>query len=406
MPDNVERSAPPRRLLVLMALACGVGVANVYFPQAITPLLAADLRVPVASAALVATMAQVGYAIGIFFLVPLGDRISRRPLVTGLFGVVAVGMLVSGCTADLPLLCVLGVLVGAATVVPQILIPMAADLTDPKTAASVVGVLQGGLLAGILLARAFGGALGEWLGWRAPYIVAGVVAVLLAVVLAIALPSTTSSSTASYPNLLRTSLRLFATLPELRRSCLYQAMLFGGFTGAWTSLALLVTGPAYGLGTSVVGLIALVGAASVFLVPVAGRWIDRRGPDVVNLVGIIGAIAAAALLLTGLVGGVGGLVGLTAGMLVLDVAVQSSQVANQARIFALDPGARSRLNSVYMTSVFVGGSFGSLIATRIFVGFGWAAVCMSVAIAALVALVRCVVRRDQAVSVPPGAATR
>jgi predicted MFS family arabinose efflux permease len=212
--------------------------------------------------------------------------------------------------------------------------------------------------------------------------------VLLAVVLAAALPSTTSSSTASYPDLLRTSLRLFATLPDLRRSCLYQAMLFGGFAGAWTSLALLITGPAYGLGTSVVGLIALVGAASVFLVPAAGRWIDRRGPDIVNLVGIIGAIAAAAVLLTGLLGGVAGLIGLTVGLLLLDVAVQSSQVANQARIFALNPEARSRLNSVYMTSVFVGGSVGSLIATRIFLSLGWAAVCAMLAIAALVALVR------------------
>lgn len=388
MPENAERPAPPRRLLIVMAVACGVGVANAYFPQAITPLLAADLHVPLASAALIATTAQVGYALGIFFLVPLGDRLSRRPLVAGLFGVVAIGLLLSGVVTGLPLLCVLGVVIGAATVVPQILIPMAADLAGPKGGASVVGMLQAGLLAGILLARAFGGTLGEWLGWRAPYLVAGVIAVLLGATLALALPTTASSSRAAYPELLRTSIRLFATLPDLRRSCLYQAMVFGGFTGAWTSVAMLLTGPSYGFGTSVVGVVALVGAASIFLVPVAGRLIDRRGPDVVNLVCILGVIAAAALLLTGLVGGVAGLIGLTVGMLLLDVAVQSSQVANQARIFALDPAARSRLNSVYMTSVFVGGSVGSLVATRIFVSFGWAAVCGMLVVAALVALAR------------------
>jgi len=383
-----ERPVLSPRLVLVMALACGVGVANAYFPQAITPLLAADLHVSGSAATSVATMAQVGYALGIFFLVPLGDRLSRRPLVAGLFGLVAIGLFLSGTLSSLPLLYTFSAVVGAATVVPQVLIPMAADLADKKNAASVVGMLQGGLLGGILLARAFGGTLGEWLGWRAPYLVAGVLAVLLAAILLLALPATKSASQQTYPALLGTSLRLFATLPDLRRSCLYQGLLFGGFTAAWTSIALLITGPSYGYGTSVVGLVALVGAGSVFMVPAAGRWIDRRGPNVVNLVCIIGVVLASALLLTGLLGGIAGLVGLIVGMLLLDVSVQSSQVANQARIFALVPGARSRLNSAYMTCVFVGGSVGSWVGARIFVGLGWGAVCGLLAAAAVIALIR------------------
>jgi predicted MFS family arabinose efflux permease len=383
-----ERPVLSPRLVLVMALACGVGVANAYFPQAITPLLAADLHVSGSAATSVATMAQVGYALGIFFLVPLGDRLSRRPLVAGLFGLVAIGLFLSGTLSSLPLLYTFSAVVGAATVVPQVLIPMAADLADKKNAASVVGMLQGGLLGGILLARAFGGTLGEWLGWRAPYLVAGVLAVLLAAILVLALPKTKSASQHTYPALLGTSLRLFATLPDLRRSCFYQGLLFGGFTAAWTSIALLITGPSYGYGTSVVGLVALVGAGSVFMVPAAGRWIDRRGSDIVNLVCIIGVVLAAALLLTGLLGGIAGLIGLIVGMLLLDVSVQSSQVANQARIFALVPGARSRLNSAYMTCVFVGGSVGSWVGARIFVGLGWGAVCGLLAAAAVIALIR------------------
>lgn len=388
MSSEGERPVLSPRLVLVMALACGVGVANAYFPQAITPLLAADLHVSGSAATSVATMAQVGYALGIFFLVPLGDRLSRRPLVAGLFGLVAIGLFLSGTLSSLPLLYTFSAVVGAATVVPQVLIPMAADLADKKNAASVVGMLQGGLLGGILLARAFGGTLGEWLGWRAPYLVAGVLAVLLAAILLLALPATKSASQQTYPALLGTSLRLFATLPDLRRSCLYQGLLFGGFTAAWTSIALLITGPSYGYGTSVVGLVALVGAGSVFMVPAAGRWIDRRGPNVVNLVCIIGVVLASALLLTGLLGGIAGLVGLIVGMLLLDVSVQSSQVANQARIFALVPGARSRLNSAYMTCVFVGGSVGSWVGARIFVGLGWGAVCGLLAAAAVIALIR------------------
>lgn len=388
MSDTVTPARVSPRLGLVMAVACGVGVANAYFPQAITPLLAADLRISDASATLIATVAQVGYAFGIFFLVPLGDRLPRRPLIAGLFGIVAVGLLASGAATSLPLLCLAGAVVGAATVVPQILIPMAADLAPDGKAGGMVATLQAGLLGGILLARAFGGVLGEWLGWRGPYFVAAAIAVLLAVVLVVGLPTLASSANNSYPSLLQTTLRLFAGQPDLRRSCAYQFLIFGAFTAAWTSSALLITGPGYGFGTSVVGLVAFVGAASIFAVKAAGRMTDRRGPDVVNAVCIVGVVLAAVVLLVGLAGGWLGLVGLVVGMLVLDVSVQSSQVANQARIFALVPSARARLNSAYMTCVFAGGSVGSWAGPRLFEAFGWVGVCGLVATAALLALVR------------------
>lgn len=374
-----------RRLILLMALACGVGVANVYFVQALIPLISRGLHVSLGAAAFVATASQVGYAAGIFLLVPLGDRFPRRPLIAVLFGVVAVGLVLAGVERSLPPLLLLGVLVGAATVVPQILIPMAADLDGGK--AGTVGVLQGGLLGGVLLARTFGGVLGQWVGWRAPYLVAGALAVLLAVVLATVLPSTASGTRHSYPALLGTTLDLVRRQPALRRSGLYQALLFGGFSAAWTSIALLLTGPTYRFGTGVVGLVALVGAASVLIVPMTGRLIDRRGPDIVNTLCFVGMGLAALVLLAGLIRGPVGLAGLVVGMVLMDVSVQSSQVANQARIFALVPTARSRLNSAYMTAVFLGGSAGSWVGVRVYLSFGWAGVCALVALAGLAALV-------------------
>ncbi|MEP7023966.1 MAG: MFS transporter [Actinomycetota bacterium] len=404
MPAEGTRPAPSPRPIYVMALACGVGVANLYFPQAITPLLSAAFHVSDGVAAFVATLAQLGYAAGVFLLVPLGDRLPRRPLITVLFVVVAAGLFLAGTTGSLLTLFIFSAVVGVTTVVPQILIPMAADLAGTRRAGGAVGIVQGGLLGGVLLSRAFGGVLGQWLGWRAPYLVSGALAVLLAVVLAVALPTTAVPSQHRYPVLLGTSVQLFREQPDLRRSCLYQAALFGGFTAAWTSMALLITGPSYGYGTDVVGLIALVGAVSVIGVPFAGRLTDRLGPDRISRIAFIGMAASGALLLTGSLGGAAGLAGLIAGLLLLDVSVQSSQVANQARIFALVPGARSRLNSTYLTCVFLGGSAGSWVGARSYLSLGWPGVCGLVTAAGLIALLRHLLRRPPAAAAGAAAA--
>jgi predicted MFS family arabinose efflux permease len=377
-----------RRLILLLAVACGVAVANVYFPQAVSPLIATGLHVSPSSAAVVVTCAQLGYAGGIFLLVPLGDRLAHRRLITVLLLVTCAGLVLAGTASALPALAAASALVGAATVVPQIIIPMAAGLTAPERRGAVTGTLLSGLIGGILLARTFSGTLGQWLGWRAPYLIAAGLILLLALAMAVALPATSPSTDQRYPALLAASWRLLRTEPLLRRSCLYQALVFAGFSAAWTALALLVTGPRYHLGTPAVGVLALVGAASMFATPIAGRRTDRGGPDAVNLLCMLGAIAAAALLLTGLLGGAAGLVGLGAGMLLLDVAMQSGQVANQARISALRPEARARLNTAYMTCAFLGGSAGSWLGVRAYDAFGWGGVCALVAVLALLALAR------------------
>ncbi|MGK5553497.1 MFS transporter [Actinomadura kijaniata] len=386
--SGATEPAPERRLILLLALACGVGVANIYFPQAIVPLIADGLHVAPSKAAVVVTAAQFGYAAGIFLLVPLGDRLVHRRLIVTLLTAAGLGLVIAGTAPTLPVLVAASAVTGAATVVPQIIIPMTAGLAAQNRRGAVTGTLLSGLIGGILLARTFSGSIGQWLGWRAPYLIAAAVVFLLALVLAITVPTTTPPSRERYPVLLTASLRLLRTEPALRRSCLYQALVFAGFTAAWTSLALLVTGPEYDLGASAVGLIALVGAASMFCTPVAGRNVDRRGPGPVNLVCILAVIAAAALLTTGSLGGAVGLAGLTAGMLLLDVAVQSGQVANQARILALRPEARSRLNTAYMTCAFLGGGIGSWLGVRAYTHLGWTGVCLLVAALAGLALAR------------------
>ncbi|WP_055553460.1 MFS transporter [Streptomyces sp. NBRC 110028] len=375
-----------RRLPLLMALACGVSVANVYFPQALTPLIGGGFDIAPATATVVATVTQLGYAAGLFLLVPLGDRLPRRPLIIGLLAVTGLALLAAGLAPASGLLLAAGSVVGVATVVPQLLLPMAAGLVEPDRRGSVIGTLQAGLIGGILLARTFGGVLGEHLGWRMPYLIAAALTVLLAVVLGLALPGTAPAVQDRYPTLLADTLRLLRDERQLRRSVFFQVTLFSGFSAAWTALALLITGPRYDMGTQAVGLLALIGAGSVFCAPAAGRWVDRLGADRVNLWCILAALAAAAVLTAGLLGGAPGAVGLAIGLLLLDVAVQCGQVANQARIFALRPEASSRLNTGYMTCAFLGGSAGSWLGTRAYAALGWGAVCALIALTGLVAL--------------------
>lgn len=378
----------PRWVILVLSLACGVGVSTIYFPQAISSLVAADLGVSAGSAALVVTAAQFGYAAGIFLLVPLGDRLPHRPLIVILLVLTAAGLLAASAAPSLPLLVAASAVTGVTTVVPQIIIPMTAGLVPAERRGAVTGTLLSGLIGGILLARTFSGTLGERLGWRAPYIVAAAVVLTLAAILSRVIPDTTPSTQHGYPSLIAAPLRLLRTEPDLRRSCLYQATVFAGFSAAWTTLTLLVTGPTYGMGAQAVGVLGLVGAASMFSTPLAGRLADRRGPDTVSLLAMLGTIASAAVLVPAYRGGTTGLLALAAGMLLLDVAVQSGQVANQARIFALRPEARARINTAYMTCAFLGGSAGSWLGVRTYDRFGWRGVTGLVAVLAVVALGR------------------
>ncbi|MGA5820209.1 MFS transporter [Kitasatospora sp. NPDC094028] len=374
------------KLPLLMALACGVSVANVYFPQALSPLIAHAFAITPGAAAGVATLTQLGYAAGIFLLVPLGDRLPRRPLITTLLATTGAALLAAGLAPTVPALVAAGAVVGVATVVPQLLLPLAAGLVAPERRGSVIGTLQGGLIGGILLARTFGGVLGEHLGWRAPYLVAAVLTGLLALVLGLTLPAVPTVTRARYRSLLADTLRLLHTEPALRRSAFYQATLFAGFSATWTAIALLLTGPHYRMDAQAVGVLALIGAASMLGAPAAGRRVDRDGPDRVNTWCLAAVLGASAVLAAGAAGGMLGLAALAVGLLLLDVAVQCSQVANQARIFALRPEARSRLNTAYMTCSFLGGSAGSWLGVRAYAQFGWPGVCALVALAAACAL--------------------
>jgi len=377
-----------RGAVLLLAVTCGVAVGTVYFPQTLTPLVATGLHVTPAAAALVVTATQLGYTAGIFLLVPLADRVPHRTLIVTLLALSGLSLLAAGAAPGLLVLVAASGLVGTTTVTAQVIAPMAAGLVAEHRRGVLTGTLLSGSIGGILLARAFAGVLGQSAGWRTPYLVAALVVLLLAGVLAWTLPTTTPTSAQPYLTMLAEPLRLLRSEPDLRRSAFYQATVFCGFSAVWTAIALLLTGPAYQLGTKDVGLLALVGAGTMITTPIAGGRVDRVGPDPVNLAALLSVLAAAGVLAFGAVHGAVGLAALTAGTLLLDVAMQAGMVANQTRIWALRAEIRGRLNTAYMTCAYLGGTAGSWLGARVYTRFGWPAVCALLAGLAAAALVR------------------
>jgi predicted MFS family arabinose efflux permease len=386
-----ELTAAPalgRGLICLLAIACAVGVGNVYFAQAVSPLVASGLHVAAASAALVVTASQFGYTAGIFLLVPLSDRVKHRRLIVTLLALAGLGLLAAAAAPTLPALIGATAFVGVTTVVAPVIGPMAAGLAAADRRGVVSGTLLSGSIGGMLLSRVLSGLIAEHVGWRAPYLASAVVTLVLAVILARALPDTSPSSAQPYPALLGETVRLLRTHSDLRRSTYYQAMVFAGFSAVWTAAAFLLTGPRYHLSTTAVGMLALVNAATMACTPVAGRHVDRHGPDMVNLVCLPAVIAAAALLALGGRGGTIGITSLVAGTLLLDVAMQSGMVANQVRIYALGTETAGRVKTAYMTGAYLAGGMGSWLGTRAYTLFGWMGVCALVALLAGLALAR------------------
>ncbi|HEY4458804.1 MAG TPA: MFS transporter [Pseudonocardiaceae bacterium] len=393
---RADRSGAPglrSRDVLLLATVCGVGVGNVYFPQAISPLIASGLHLQPAAAAAIVTATQLGYGVGLFALVPLGDRIRHRRLIVGLLAVTGLWLLMAAVAPDAEVLLAAGALAGMSTVVAPVIGPMAAGLATEARRGAVSGALLSGSLGGMLLSRALGGPLSQWLGWRAGYLAMAVLTLVCAAFALRVLPATEPTTGHRYPTLLAQALGALAGEPELRRSTLYQAMVFAAFSVVWTGVALLLTGPVYRFGTSAVGLLALVNAGTMVSTPLAGRWADRRGPDAVNLAAMLGVLGAAAVLMYGSAGGAGGVAALVVGTLLLDVAMQAGMVANQVRNYRLRPQARSRVNTAYMTCAYGGGAVGSWLGAQAFGRFGWLGACALTAMLAGVALTRHLLRR-------------
>ena len=374
-PLTRNSSIPPaplsNALVWLMAITCGLVVANIYYNQPLLAAIGRTFHLSDSSASLVATATQVGYTLGMLLVVPLGDKLERKRLMLLMLLGAAGCMGLAAWAPSFAVLAGASVLVGIFSAVPQLLVPMAAHLAPEESRGRVVGRVMSGLLIGILLSRTVSGYVGLHLGWRAMFEIGGGLMLVLMALLAWKLPTDQPTFTGTYASLMKSLLTLTREQVPLRRAALVGAALFASFSVFWTTLAFYLEGAPYHYGSDVAGFFGLVGAVGALAAPIAGRAADTKGPAYTITLGIGLALAAYVVL------GVGGgyLAGLVAGVILLDVGVQAAHISNQSLIFALVPEARSRLNTVYMTAYFIGGSVGSLAGGLAWTHGGWPGVC-------------------------------
>ena len=360
-----------RSLLWFIAGAVGLIVANIYYIQPLLADIARAFSMSPAKAGTVATLMQLGTVSCMLMVVPLGDIRERRTLIASLLLVLALGLAGVALAPNYACLAVAAFIVGGSGSVVHLLVPFAAALAPPAQRGHVVGTVIGALLMGILLARTVSGYLGAMLGWRAVFAGAACLMVLLTVLVRVFLPVSVPGTHMSYPELVRSMAAMVREQPILRESSFYGAALFCAFSAFWTSLVFLLESPPYHYGSVAAGLFGLVGAAGAAFAPVIGRLTDRVGSRKAVGFGLVLAIAS-----FGVLGALGHrLWGLILGVLLMDLGVQAGHVANQAWIYSLVPSMRSRLNSVYMTSYFIGGSTGTFLGALGWQLFGWWGVC-------------------------------
>ncbi|NSC19804.1 MFS transporter [Streptomyces albus subsp. chlorinus] len=366
-----------------MSVAVGLCVAANYYAQPLLDTIAQELRLSSSAAALVVTVAQVGYALGLVFVLPLGDLLERRRLVCVLTLATAASLALTAAAPNTGLLLAGTALTGLLSVTAQVLVPFAADLAPPEQRGRIVGTVMSGLVLGMLLARTVSGALAEIAGWRTVYWAAALVMLALTAALDRRLPRHQGTAGLRYAQLLCSTARLLRMEPVLRTRAAIGLLAFSCFGVLWASLAFLLAGPGYGWSDSDIGLLGLAGAAGAVAAQLAGRLADRGRTTLTT--------GACAFLLLGSWGllllGAHHLSALITGIVLLDLAHQGVHISNQSLIYALRPEVRGRLTSAYMTCYFTGGALGSALAGVVYSRAGWDGVCT---LGAALAMLLCV----------------
>ncbi|NRS19113.1 MFS transporter [Brevibacillus sp. HB1.4B] len=360
-------------MIFILAAACGLIAANLYYAQPLVGPISSAIGLSSEAAGLIVTLTQIGYGIGLLFIVPLGDILENRKLVVVSLFLTAIALALAAVVKSAGLFLTVSLFIGLGSVAAQVLVPYAAHLSPDATRGRNVGNVMSGLLLGIMLARPISSMVAEFLGWRAVYYLSAIAILVLALLLARVLPARQPLNTTRYPALLGSMLHLLKTTPILQRRAIYHACVFATFSLFWTTVPLLLTSPIFHFSQKEVSLFALLGVSGAVAAPVAGRLADRGWARSATGLALAFVIISGILPLVIHGSSTSALVTLVISAILLDMGVSANLVLGQRAIFSLGAQFRSRLNGLYMAIFFAGGAIGSATGGWAYAMGGWKA---------------------------------
>ncbi len=368
--------------LWLMTISTGVVVANLYYNQPLLQDIANTFHVSRAKAGQVSMLTQIGYAVGMFFLVPLADMLKRKRLMIVIFFFIVISLILTAAARDINLLILASFLLGASSIIPQLLIPMAAHLAKPEERGKKIGVIMSGLLIGILLSRTFAGFIGDYFGWRAVFYIAAGMMLVIWLLIGLLLPEVEPDYGGNYKELMTSLIDLVKYEPKLRLAAIRGALCFACFSAFWTTLVFLLH-QNFNLGSREAGEFGLAGAFGAIAVGLMGRLSDKMDAYRLSAFTLFLVLISFVIFFFS----AHSIIGLIIGVIIMDMGVQATHISNQAIIFSLNAQARNRINTIYMVTYFIGGSAGTFVATMLWKTYQWNGVCAIGVILSTVTLV-------------------
>jgi predicted MFS family arabinose efflux permease len=354
--------------VLFMALCTGLIVANIYYCQPLVVLISKEFAVAESKAGAITFYVQLGYALGLLFFVPMGDMLEKRKQIVITTALTVAALIMAALSVSITMLSIACFLIGCTSIVPQLILPLAAQLSPPEKRGKIIGIVMSGFV-------------GAWLGWREMFWIAALISTILLVVMRFAFPAVKSKFSGSYGSLMRSLITLVKEQPVLREAALINALTFSSFGMFWTTMVLHLSGAPFYFHSDQIGLFGLAAVAGALIAPLIGGSADKGNPRVAIGYGLLAVGLGFALFYF-----FGATVaGMVVGIVLLDLGQQSVHVSNQARVYSLIPEARNRLNTVYMTVSFIGTSLGSAVGLWVWDKAKWNGVCLAGGISVVLA---------------------
>ena len=375
--EGIERS-----LLLAMAVIAGLTVANCYYNQPLLEMIRHDIGVSQHEANLITVVTQIGYALGLCFLIPMGDLYSRRRIIVVNMTVAAIMAIVIAVAHKVWLIWGASLLLGACSVIPQFFIPIAGQYSEKKNKSRNMGIVLSGLLTGILASRVVSGYVGEWLGWREMFFISAFVMVLCMALTLKIMPQIKSNYVGTYRGLMASVFNIVRSNGHIRLYAMRAAFSFGSMMAIWSCLAFRLAQAPFFSGSEMVGTLGLCDIAGAIAASGVGKLVNRWGIRKMSIYGAcLQLVAWAAACLFG-----DTFIGFVVAIILVDIGLQCLQLSNQSGCIQEMPQASNRANTIFMTTYFIGGSFGTYCAGLAWTHYEWTGVCAVGAILAAISL--------------------